>query len=83
MEEPLLAVAPVTLLGAMVQLNVVPLTPFGFVMVIPVVRPEQKDWLVGEAKTVGIGLTVTACTKGVVLAHPFGAVAVIVYVTAP
>jgi hypothetical protein len=58
MVAPLPAKAPVTLLLACtVQLKVVPLTVFGFVIATLVLFPLQMVWLL--AATVGIGFTVT------------------------
>ena len=60
---PLPALAPVTLLlPCIVQLKVVPVTPFGFVMDTDVLSPLQIVWL--EAFTSGIGLTVTVTENG-------------------
>jgi hypothetical protein len=44
---------------SLVQLNAVPATEFGFVILIVVMaEPEHAVWLVGEALTVGVGFIV-------------------------
>ena len=56
---PLPALAPVTLVADTVQLNVVPVTAFGFVRAMLVVSPLQIVCVAGVANAFGIGLTST------------------------
>jgi hypothetical protein len=80
MDEPLpLAGIPVKLVVLfLVQLNVVPATALGLVILICVIGvPVQSVWVAGVALTVGLGFTLTVAV--VVLEHP-AAVAVIVNV---
>ncbi len=74
-----LAAIPVRLtVLSLVQLKVVPVTLFGFVIVIvPMAVPEQRVCIAGVALTVGLGLTVTVT---VVVDVQVPAVAVIVKV---
>jgi hypothetical protein len=61
--EPLPLLAPDAFVCDTVQLNVVPLMPFGFVTEIAVASPEQSE-VVPEAETVGLGFTVTTDVTG-------------------
>ena len=79
MLAPLPAVAPVTPVWEMVQLNVVPATLL--VRSMSVVSPEHNVCVAGVAVATGIGFTVTVTTIGIP-SQPF-AVGVIVYVTVP
>ena len=78
---PPLAAIPVRLtVLSLVQINVVPVTTFGFVIVIvPITVPEQTVWVAGDALTVGVGLTITV-TVVVVVQAPAVAVKVKVVV---
>ena len=51
------AEAPLTLVATAVQLYVVPVTPFGFVMAIDVDSLEQIVWLVADALVTGRTVT--------------------------
>lgn len=73
---PLPGETPLTLDWLTIQLNVVPLTPFGLVMDKFAVSPEQMDKPDGVMATVGLGFTVATTVVGV-LEHPL-AVAVTV-----
>lgn len=57
MTLPAPAEAPLTFVGADVQVNVVPVTELGLVMATEVVDPEQMVW--GNAEAEVTGLTVT------------------------
>ena len=73
------AEAPLTLVATAVQLYVVPVTPFGFVIAIDVDSPEQIVWSVAEALVTG--RTVTTKFTGEPLQPPL--VGVMVYITTP
>ena len=54
----------VPLVSTATQLKLVPLTLFGFVIFIAVVRPLHNDCETGSALTSGIGFTVTLTLIG-------------------
>ena len=70
MELPLPDIAPVTLVTATFQLNVVPVTPFGLVILIELVGPEQMVWFAAAA--LGMGFTTTVAIMGLPV-QPFAA----------
>jgi hypothetical protein len=73
---PLPLPATVPLRTTEVQLNVVPVTRFGFVMTILVACPLHNDVLAG-ALALGIGLTVTLTVVDALVQPPVVEVAVI------
>ena len=65
--------APLIFGADTVQLKVVPLTPFGLVILMALIAwPLHIDCDAGNALTVGTGFTVTVCVTGVP-EHPFAA----------